>query len=740
MPNKESQLKKLLKAEDYTRLQSILPHQPTSVEITLALALWNEHCSYRSSRIHLKKFNFSTSKKVAAIGENAGIIDLGQGERVAFKMESHNHPSYIIPYHGAATGVGGILRDVFAMNARPICLADYLCFGEPQTNSSRLNKDKINNSQADNSNNFRVDGVVRGIGGYGNCVGVPTVNGHTEFDESYNGNILVNAMALGFLGSQTKEMSSGAKGVGNYVVYVGAATGRDGVLGASMASASFEKEEAAKPTVQIGDPFFGKQLMEACLLAMDKGLVVACQDMGAAGLTSSSFEMAEKGNTGLSLHLDKVPLRDKNMQPEDILLSESQERMLFICEPSCYKELKNIFNSHQLEIEILGQVLDSKKIELYWHGQQLLKVDPNLFTSQAPIEHRPYKFPEPSPRALPKQFTPSEKELKNILLKILKSPNGRNRKFIYEQYDQRVGANTIKDCSYPVSVIRLPESGRELGIALGCRTSLMKVDVEQGAKDSIFYPALQLAARGFTPLAVTDCLNFGNPEKENIMGEFVLSVETIAKACQTLDTPVISGNVSFYNESQGINIVPTPSIAMVGIKENDKALPSHFFKEENEQVYLLSSHQFWLQGSAKMFLEKDQKSDKVYGALQDPLVKLFIDSLKETADCVNLSSLQVVGKFGLLYWLARMALETGMGFTLNKNFSLPLLQERLYEVIVSVSPEQEQTFKDQIQKLHVDCQMLGVTKNNSTLKFKEHEWAVKDLQQAYNCTWEDICL
>ena len=492
-----------LKNEDHSLLKKLLGREPETLEVVLALALWNEHCSYRSSKKHLKKFSFPTQKKISALGEQAGIVDLGLGERVSFKMESHNHPSFIVPYHGAATGVGGILRDIFAMNARPIALANYLCFGQPEAKG----------------NSSRVAEVVRGIGDYGNCIGVPTVTGHTEFSSSYNGNILVNAMALGYLDSKAKAMDSKAKGVGNYVVYVGSSTGRDGILGASMASHSFEEgQETAKPTVQIGDPFFGKQLMEACLLAMKKGLVVACQDMGAAGLTCSSFEMADKGELGLSLHLDKVPLRDKSLKPEDILLSESQERMLLICEPSQWEKLKNLFENHQLEVCILGEILSQKEIQLFWKGKQILKADPKLWTSHAPLEDRPYVFPEPAKRVLPKEFTPSEIKIKKILLKILSSPEGRSRKFIYSQYDQRVGTNTIKDSSYPLAVVRLPESGRELGLAMGGRPHVLSTDTEQGAKDAVFYPALQLALRGFQPWAVTDCLNFGNPGKKRNYG------------------------------------------------------------------------------------------------------------------------------------------------------------------------------------------------------------------------------
>ena len=729
-----------LNSKDHQKLSSLLKRDPNTLEKVLALALWNEHCSYRSSKKHLRKFQFPTDRKISALGEQAGVIDLGRGERISFKMESHNHPSYLIPYHGSATGVGGILRDIFAMNARPIALADYLCFaGDFKDSEVSLKKEHAE----------RVDQVVKGISDYGNCMGIPTLTGHTEFSGKYKGNILVNALALGYLDSKTKLMSSKAEGIGNYVVYVGSATGRDGILGADMASQSFNKESSsAKPTVQIGDPFFGKQLMEACLESMRKNLVIACQDMGAAGLTCSSFEMSDKAGLGLSLHLDKVPLRDHTLQPEEILLSESQERMLFICEPSKYEKLKSIFDFYQLEISWIGEVLSHKEIEIYWKGKQILKVDPKLFTSNSPLEDRPYTFPEPVKRVSLKSLNlesasleisinnplshapdhsenqnldnpenispttnqnlnqtkspnpdqsenqnldnsenispttnqnlnqtkspnpdhsenqnldnpenispttnqnlnqtkspnPDQSENQNLdnpenispttnqnlnqtkspntdsmnfnksefnkqtLLKCLSSAQGRSRQFIYRQYDQRVGANTVKDASFPIAVLRLPESQRELGISLGGRPYLMDFDTEQGAKDSVFYPALQLALKGFEPLAVTDCLNFGNPEKENIMGEFVLSVEEIAKACRSLDTPIISGNVSFYNESERGGITASPAIGMIGLKENSNPIPEDAFTKTDERVYLIQSHQFYFTGAvAKILLSK----------------------------------------------------------------------------------------------------------------------------------------
>ena len=790
---KSTGLKYRLLEPDYYRLKSLLGREPQTLEVVLALALWNEHCSYRSSRKHLKKFAFRTQKKIFGLGEQAGVVDLGQGEKICFKMESHNHPSYIIPYHGSATAVGGILRDIFAMNATPIALADYLCFADTKQEKNP----KLKQEHA-----YRVSEVVRGIGDYGNCIGIPTITGYTEFSEDYKGNILVNAMALGYLDSKSQVMSSKAKGVGNYVVYAGARTGRDGILGADMASQSFNSDqESIKTTVQIGDPFLGKQLMTACLEAMKQSLIVACQDMGAAGLTCSSFEMSDKAGLGLKLHLDRVPLRDKSLQPDEILLSESQERMLFICDPENYKKLKALFEFYGLEICQLGEVLPGKEIQLYWKGEEILKVDPKQFTSHAPLEDRAWEKPEPALRVSPsvpafagmtgiagmtgRNF---QKNIKTKLLQYLSSPQGRSRQFIFRQYDQRVGTKTIKDSSYPVAVLRLPESGRQLAMAMGCRPYLMKQDVEQGAKDAVFYPALQLALRGFSPLAVTDCLNFGNPEKKSVMGQFVLSVENIAKACKTLDTPIISGNVSFYNESEGKNIIPTPSIVMAGLKEKACNNPPSVFTKPGESVYLLHSHQFIFEGmqvlyknsriknsdtkaQTKDFVTESTKKNSqkevateaskktlaeeklaksqtqknpyfAYGDLQAPLVKLFIDQMLELSQKNLLSSVHLVGKFGLAYHLSRMTLTHKVGFFLSESFSRSLFQERLYEVIACVSKEKEEALKQELQKLCISYDFIGKTQEGSKgVSFnKDATISLEEINKSYHCSWKDLSL
>lgn len=804
--------------------------EPGAIETALAMALWNEHCSYRSSRIHLKKLQFPTSKKVSSAGENAGVVDLGRGEAAAFKMESHNHPSHIAPYHGAATGAGGILRDIFAMGARPLALADYLCFGSAGSPGGRA----------------RADGVVRGIGGYGNCMGIPTITGHTEFADCYEGNILVNAMALGLLKSGS-AISSKAEGSGNcpgnYVVYGGAATGRDGILGASMASASFgpspsngktlskressrkkpsaglealppekgfsekpaSEEASARPTVQIGDPFFGKQLMEASLEAMEAGLVAACQDMGAAGLSCSSFEMASKGGRGFRLHLDRTPLRDPSMTPEEILLSESQERMLFVCRPANWRPLKKIFDRRGLELEILGEILSQKEMELFWRGRRILKTDPSLFTERAPVERRPERRPKPAPRTLPQNFhqkgflkgslkdQASGGGHKSILLNILGSAEGRSRSFIYRQYDQRVGACSVWDSSRPIGVLRLPESKRGLAFALGGRNHIMEADVEQGALDAALYPALQLSLRGFSPWAATDCLNFGSPENPSVMGDFALCVESLAKACAAIDTPVISGNVSFYNERAGRAISPSPAVGMIGLKEKPLPLPPPGFARGGERVWLLCSHQLWLPGAARRFLPPEPKEPSsraggsqgrrgrqrqtgyaaaspggsqakapspggsggrpragrgaprpqsaalkqspCFGALSAPLCRQFFDSLRALSMQAKLSAARAVGKFGLPFALARMVLEKGAGFRLDPKFPLPLWEERLYEAIVCLPPSEEGNFRQKAEELGLEAVFLGGTEG-SDLILGESQISLREMSAKYYAPWE----
>ena len=462
--------------------------------------------------------------------------------------------------------------------------------------------------------------------------------------------------------------------------------------------------------------------------------------MGAAGLSCSFFEMAAKGGFGLSLHLNKVPLRDPSMTPEEILLSESQERMLFICSPKHWLELKALFNKYQLELVQLGKILKTKTVELYWQKNLLLKTDPLVFTEKALPHKWPCTLPEPAPRVLPEEMPSSLKNTKKALLKALSSPQGRSRAFIYEQYDQRVGAKTIKDSRFPIGVIKLPKSGRMLGVALGCRSHVMEIDTEQGAMDSVFYPALQLSLRGFTPWAVTDCLNFGNPEKPNIMGQFALSVEAIATACKALDVPVVSGNVSFYNESEDA-ITPTPAIAMIGLQEKETPLPNSGFSQVKEKVYLISSKQFYFKNPPCPFSKNPEKTKRqAYGALQPKLTALFLDNIKLLSRKVQFNDARTVGKFGLLYNVARMVLEKGVGFSFAIDLSEEeLFGEWLYQVIVTVSKTQEKELLKTASDLGLEPLFIGKTKGNS-LQWKSISWSLTELKNHYEKNWEDISL
>lgn len=678
-----------LNEAEHEMITKLLGRPPQGVEWALFSALWSEHCSYKSSKVHLKKLFNKSARVVESFGENAGVVDLGEGERVAFKIESHNHPSYIEPYQGAATGVGGILRDIFTMGARPIALADYLCFGEPT--AARMPQ--------------LVDGVVRGIGGYGNCVGVPTITGQTEFHESYNGNILVNAMAVGLFRPGDKIFLSKAKGPGNWVVYVGAKTGRDGVHGASMASESFEADSASKrPTVQIGDPFFEKLLIESCLEVMKQDLVVAIQDMGAAGLTSSSFEMSSKGGVGLDLHLDQVPLRDSSMTPEDILLSESQERMLLVCEPAKFEALAAVFHRWGLDAVKIGEVTEKKNVKLHWRGEVLADIDPDLLVENAPQYQRPYSALAPQNRetASAKVAAPVG-DAKSFLLRALGNVRGTNRDWVHRQYDSRVGASTARDCHDSVGILRLKDSGRGLGVVLGCRPHVMRFDARVGGADAVAYPAFELALKGFETLAVTDCLNFGNPERENVMSDFVASLEGMNSVCAGIQAPIISGNVSFYNETMGKNITPTPSTGLVGLRGDVANLPLSFFPREKLNVYLLRLPGLVTGGVAQeITIGKISGKGDLGGEGGAGAVCALIQLAKQLAGATGVVSTRAVGKFGLAYALARMS-EKGVGARIDfaslksardgELDSDALFAEYLYEAVIAVEPSSAAAFE-----------------------------------------------
>jgi len=560
-----------LKIEEYELLKKELNREPTDIELDIAGAMWSEHCSYKSSKIHLKKFPTTGEYVVIGPGENAGVVDVGDGFVAAFKMESHNHPSFIEPYQGAATGVGGILRDVFTMGARPVLNLDALFFGHPDHKKTK----------------FLVDGVVRGVGDYGNCVGVPTIGGQTTFDECYNTNNLVNAFTLG-IGKKDKIFLGVAKGIGNPVFYVGSKTGRDGIHGATMASASFDENyEEERPAVQVGDPFTEKLLLEACLELMEKDIIEGIQDMGAAGLTSSAFEMAERGKVGLNLYLDKVPVREK-MTPNEIMLSESQERMLIIAKKGKEDEVKRIFDKWNLDAEVIGEVIEDKSIKLFWNGALAADINVSLMVDNAPVYNRPTKEPEYIKNIEDFDFETLEepKNYNEVLLKLISSPDLSDKHLLYEQYDATVQTNTILRPRSDAAVIRIKETGKGISATTDVNPRYVYINPYEGARLAFIEAYRNLVTVGSKPIAITDCLNFGNPENPEIMWQFAKATDGLADICRDMDVPVVSGNVSFYNETAGSNIYPTPTVGMVGVMNKPLNAPSLAFKKEGNFVYL----------------------------------------------------------------------------------------------------------------------------------------------------------
>jgi len=569
--------------DEYQRILHILGREPNYTELGIFSVMWSEHCSYKSSRVHLRKFPTSGPRVVQGPGENAGVIDIGDGWVAAFKMESHNHPSFIEPYQGAATGVGGILRDIFTMGARPIASLDSLRFGS--LDAPRMK--------------YLVDGVVRGISGYGNCIGIPTVGGETSFHPSYNGNILVNVFSLGVTRAE-KIFKGTASGVGNPVIYVGSKTGRDGIHGATMASAEFdEASEEKRPTVQVGDPFTEKLLLEACLEIMDSDAVVGIQDMGAAGLTSSSFEMAGRAGTGIRMNLDRVPVRESGMTPYEIMLSESQERMLIVAKQGREQDVVRTFEKWDLNAAVVGKVTDDGFVRLFWDDQEVAAIPVDPISTEAPVYERPL-----SRAAYADAIAPSlQRERANgdqteALLALIASPNLCSKHWIYEQYDTTVRTNTIAGPEKrDAAVVRVKDIGKALAMTSDVNPVYCYLDPYEGGKQAVAEAARNVAVSGARPAAITDCLNFGSPERAEIMWQFAECIRGISDACRALETPVISGNVSFYNETEGKAVYPTPTVGMVGIMESDRDGCGLAFPEANLDVILLGTTRDELGGS-----------------------------------------------------------------------------------------------------------------------------------------------
>ncbi len=561
-----------LKSEEYDRVVEIMGREPNLTELGIFSVMWSEHCSYKSSRIHLRKLPVTGPRVIQGPGENAGVIDIGEGLAIVFKMESHNHPSFIEPYQGAATGVGGILRDVFTMGARPIANLNNLRFGEPGHPRTK----------------YLVSGVVHGIGGYGNCVGVPTVAGDVVFDQSYNGNILVNAMTVGLVKAD-KIFKGTAAGVGNPIFYVGSKTGRDGIHGATMASAEFDEEsESKRPTVQVGDPFTEKLLLEACLELFQTDYVVGIQDMGAAGLTSSSMEMAGRGGTGIDMHLDRVPMREEGMTPYELMLSESQERMLLVARLGCEEKVKDIFRKWDLDCVAIGEVTDTGRARLFWHGEQVADLPVAPLADDAPRYDRPAQRPAyvDELRRLDIAALPLP-DLSDAFRKVLGSVNVASKEWIYRQYDYQVQTNTVAGPGGDAALVRIKGTTKAVALSSGCNGRYCYLNPRRGAAIAVAETARNVSAVGALPLAVTDCLNFGNPERPEVMWQFVEAIEGMREACETLETPVTGGNVSLYNETNGVGIYPTPMIGMVGLLEDVEKRVGQGFVNDGDVILLL---------------------------------------------------------------------------------------------------------------------------------------------------------
>jgi phosphoribosylformylglycinamidine synthase len=568
-----------LKPHEFEAVRKALGREITLVELGICSALFSEHCSYKSTKVYLRTLPSQGPRVLIGPGENAGVMDVGDGQAVVFKVESHNHPSFIEPFQGAATGVGGILRDVFTMGARPIALLNSLRFGDPALPKSR----------------YLLRRAVNGIGFYGNCMGIPTIGGELSFHPAFNGNCLVNAFALGVVKSDEIFLGTAA-GVGNVVLYVGSKTGRDGIHGASMSSEAFgEDSESKRPTVQVGDPFQEKLLLEACLEAFKSGHVVGVQDMGAAGLTSSSFEMAARGNTGVRLHLDRVPQRETGMNPYEIMLSESQERMLFIVQAGHEQELISIFHRWELDAVAIGEVIEGGEVELFWHGTPVSRLPAELLTSAVPEYRWPTQPPaDHATRCAPLALAavPVPQDLAQVWLTMLASPNLCSRHEVYNQYDSTVRANTVVHPGGDSGMIRLPAPrpgvpDKGIAITLDCNSRFCAVDPRRGAALSLAEAVRNISATGATPIGISDCLNMPSPERPETMWQIAESIHGLGDAARALNLPVISGNVSLYNETNGVGIQPTPLLAVVGLLEDVSLAVSAQFRQAGDTIFVI---------------------------------------------------------------------------------------------------------------------------------------------------------
>ena len=703
-----------LKLEEYSKIKKLLKREPNLLELGIFSAMWNEHCSYKSSKIHLKKLPTKNKHVIQGPGENAGVIDIGDGDAIVFKIESHNHPSFIEPYQGAATGVGGILRDVFTMGARPIALLNSIHFGEPNNKKTRN----------------LLHGVVSGIGGYGNCIGIPTVAGETKFNSTYNENILVNAMAVGHV-KKDKIFYSKAKGIGKSVVYVGSKTGRDGIHGASMASAEFdENSEEKKPTVQVGDPFTEKLLMEACLELMKDNSIISIQDMGAAGLTSSSVEMAFKGDLGIEINLDKVPCREEKMSPYEMMLSESQERMLIIIEENKESFAKKIFDKWDLDFVVIGKTNNTKNITLTYKKETVADIPIDALSSKAPEYNRKWHKIKISEKKI------DIKSLKKIkfedsFLRIISSCNQSNKNWITEQYDQMVMCDTMQKSGGDAAVVKIHNKDKAIAVTVDSSANYSKSHPTTGGKQIVCESWRNLISVGAKPIAITNCLNFGNPENPEIMGEFAESILGIKEACEYLNYPVVSGNVSFYNGTNRKNIYPTPVIGGVGLIMQPNKKINHILKEEGNPILLVG----------KTFGHLDQSTffEEIYSINEGPPPEVNLLNEKNNGEFVlqliksNLvKSVHDISSGGLIVALAEMCIGSNYGIKIEKpkrpnNLFKYFYGEDQGRYLIEVEKNNLQKIEKLFKNNNIFREIVGITQKDNFELPGELKINIKDL-------------
>ena len=683
-----------LKPDEYERFVKLLAREPTMTELGICSAMWNEHCSYKSSKKWLKTLPTKGLRVIQGPGENAGVVDIGDGQAIVFKMESHNHPSFIEPYQGSATGVGGILRDVFTMGARPIASLNALRFGSPDHPKTR----------------HLVSGVVAGIGGYGNSFGVPTVGGEVNFHSRYNGNILVNAMAVG-LADTDKIFYSKAKGVGLPVVYLGAKTGRDGIHGATMASAEFDDNaEEKRPTVQVGDPFTEKCLLEACLELMASGAVIAIQDMGAAGLTSSAVEMGAKGDLGINLDLDMVPCREEHMTAYEMMLSESQERMLMVLRPELEKQAEAIFHKWGLDFAIVGQTTNTLRFIIKHEGEVKADLPIKQMGDEAPEYDRPWIEPKKLPVL---NDVPAPNDLKAAILKIMGSPDMCSRRWVWEQYDHLIQSNSAQIPGGDAGVVRVGPN-KAIALTTDVTPRYVEADPFEGGKQAVAESWRNLTCVGAEPIAITDNLNFGNPEKPEIMGQLVFAIKGIDAACRALDYPVVSGNVSLYNETNGQAILPTPAIGGVGLLTDLSKMTTLAFKAADEAILLLGGHGSHL-GQSIYLREILGREEGAPPSVDLAKEKAHGDFVRNLITHSQVTAVHDISDGGLAATVIEMAMASGLGAKLDAMNHAALFAEDQARYILTCKPAEAAKIITQAHVKTIDVARIGTVTQAATL-------------------------